>query len=134
MQLERRIALLHRAEEILVPLDRQIGVVAALQQELHAADGDRFVDLAEDLVEAEDIPFGVPDGSIERAEVAARDADVRVVDVAVDDVGDDAVGVLAGAHVISCAREPVRRRLAIEEQRLVWRQASLLLESILQRV
>ena len=57
VQLERRIALLHRAEEILVPLDRQVGVVAALQQQLHAADGDRLVDLAEDLVEAEDVAF-----------------------------------------------------------------------------
>ena len=46
-----------RAEQILVPLDRQIGIVAALQQQLVAADGDRLVDLAEDLLEAEHVAF-----------------------------------------------------------------------------
>ncbi len=89
VQLERRIALLHRAEQILVPLERQVGIVAALQQQLHAAERDRLVDLPEDLLEAEDVAFGRADRPVERAEVAARDADVRVVDVAVDDVGDD---------------------------------------------
>ena len=95
VQLEVRIARLHAAEQVLVPRDRQVGVVAALQQQLVAAERDRLVDLAVDLVEAEDVAVGVPDLAVERAEVAARDADVGVVDVAVDDVGDDAVGMLA---------------------------------------
>ena len=55
VQLERRIALLDRAEQILVPRQRQVGIVAALQQQLDAADGDRLVDLPEDLVEAEHV-------------------------------------------------------------------------------
>ena len=46
VQLELRIARLHRAKQILVPLNRQVGIVAALQQQLVAADGDRLVDLA----------------------------------------------------------------------------------------
>ena len=83
------IARLDRAEQILVPLERQIGVVAALQQQLAAAERDRLVDLAEDLLEPEHVAFGRADRTVERAEVAARHADVRVVDVAVDDVGDD---------------------------------------------
>ena len=102
--LKRRITFLDRAEQIFVPRQRQIRIVAALQQQLHAADRDRLVDLAEQLVEAQDVAFRRSDGSIERAEVALRDADVRVVDVAVDDVGDDAVRMLARAH----ARRPAR--------------------------
>ena len=119
VELERRIALLDRAEQILVPRQRQVGIVAALQQQLDAADGDRLVDLPEQLVEAEDVAFGRSDGPVERAEVALRDADVRVVDVAVDDVGDDAVGMLAGTDAIGEPSEQRRRRAAIELERLV---------------
>ena len=122
VQLEVGIALLDRAEQILVPRQRQVGIVTTLEQELHAADGDRFVDLPEHLVEPEHVPFRRSDGPIERAEVAPGDADVRVVDVAVDDVGDDALGMLAGADAVGqrgraaasrradTARAPRRRR------------------------
>ena len=53
-----------------------------------------------------------PDRTIERAEVAPRDAHVRVVDVAVDDVGDDALGMLAGANGVGEPAEDVRGRVA----------------------
>ncbi len=118
MQAKRRIALLDGAKEILVPLERQVGVVTALEQQLTAAERDRLVDLAEDLLEAEHVAFGRSDGPIERAEVAARDADVRVVDVAIDDVGDDPVRVLAGADLVGEPSEQGRRRAQIQLERL----------------
>ena len=118
VQPERRITLLHRAEQVLVPLERQVGIVPALQQQLTAAERDRLVDLPEDLVEAEDVAFGRSDRTVERAEVAARDADVRVVDVAIDDVGDDAVGMLAGADLVGQPAEQRRRRVQVELERL----------------
>src|SRR5438067_1705925 len=102
VQLERRIPCFDRAEEIFVPRERQIRIVAALQQQLDAADCYRLVDLAENLVEAEHVTLGGSDRSIERTEVALCDTDVRVIDVAVDDVCDDAVRMLAGAD---CVRE-----------------------------
>ena len=122
VQLEVRVARLHAAEQILVPGDRQVGVVAALQQQLVAAERPGLVDLAEDLLEAEDVAFGMADGAVERAEVAAGDADVGVVDVAVDDVGDDAVGMLAPPDRVGHPSEPQRRGVAVEVQRLVTRQ------------
>ena len=112
VQLEIRIALLDGAEQIFVPGERQIGVVPALQQQLHAADFDRLVDLPEDLVEAEDVAFARADVAIERAEVALRDADVRVVDVAIDDVGDGAVRMLAQADTVGQPAKHVRRARA----------------------
>ena len=118
VQPERRIPFLDGAEQILVPLERQVRVVAALQQQLPAAERDRLVDLAEDLLEAEHVPFGRPDGPVERAEVAARDADVRVVDVAIDDVGDDPVGVLPRADLVGELPEERRRRVEIQLERL----------------
>ena len=65
-------------------------------------------ELLGELVAREDVALGVSDGAIERAEAAARRADVRVVDVAVDDVRDHAVGVLALA-------DRVGREAEIEE-------------------
>src|SRR6266508_1288779 len=128
MQLERGVPLLHRAEEILVPLERQIGVVSALQEQLNATDRDGFVDLSEDLVEAKHVAFRVSDGTIKRAEVAARDADVRIVDVAVDDVGDDAIGMAAGAKSVGHPRKQVSRRFSIHKQRVVSRETVALLD------
>ena len=91
--------------------------MAALQQQLTAAKRDRLVDLSKDLLEAEDVALGRSDGTIERAEVAARDADVRVVDVAIDDVGDDAVGVLACADLVGQPAEERRGRVRVELER-----------------
>ena len=119
MQLERGITALHRAEQVLIPLQRQIRIVSSLQQELNAADGNRLVDLPEDLVETENVSIRRSHVSIERTEVAFRDADVRVVDVAIDDVGDDAVRVLARTHGVGQMSEQRCRRLAIERERLV---------------
>ena len=118
MQLERGIFLLHRAEEILVPLQRQVGIVPALEQQLPAAERDRLVDLSEDLLEPEHVAFRRTHGPIERAEVAPGHADVRVVDVAIDDVGDDAVGVLAGADLVGQLAEERRRRAAVQLERV----------------
>ena len=86
---------------------RHVRVVAALQQQLAAAERDRLFDLPEDLVEPERVALRRSDGPIERAELAARDADVRVVDVAVDDVGDDAVRDASRGRT-SSARRPSR--------------------------
>ena len=118
VQLEGGIALLDRAEQILVPRQRQVGIVTALEQQLHAADGHGLVDLSKQLVEAEHVPFRRSDRPIERAEVALRDADVGVVDVAVDDVGDDPFGMLAGADPVGQPAEQRRRRVPIELERL----------------
>ena len=58
VQLEPGITLLDRAEQIFVPGEGQIGIVSALQQQLHAADGDGLVDFSEQLVEAQHVAFG----------------------------------------------------------------------------
>ena len=126
VQLEVRISRLDRAEQILVPRERQVGVVAALQQQLHAADLDRLVDFPEDLFEPEHVAFARSHVAVERAEVALRDADVRVVDVAVDDVGDRAIRVLAQTDLVGKPPEHVRGRVLVERKRLVRVHASAL--------
>ena len=90
----------------------------------HSAERNRLVDLPEDLVEPEDVAFGGSDRAVERAEAAPRDADVRVVDVAIDDVGDDARRVLSRADAVGELSEKPRRRRAIQLESLVGRDAS----------
>src|SRR5205814_566945 len=88
------------------------------QEQRVAAYRNRRDELLEGLLEAEDVALGRSNRAIERAEVAARDAHVRVIDVPVDDVGDDALGVLPGANRIGELAEQVCRRVAIELERL----------------
>ena len=86
--------LLDVAHQLEIPLERDVGVVSALQQDLHAADRLALVDLGADLLEAEHVAFAVLGPAIERAELAVGDADVGVVDVPVDDVGDHVLRML----------------------------------------
>src|SRR5437016_13572484 len=89
VQFEGGISLLDCAEQIFVPRQGQVRIVTALQQQLRAADGNRLVDLAKQLLEAEYVSLRGTDGAIERAEVTFRNADVRVVDVAIDDRSEE---------------------------------------------
>src|SRR5262249_47352283 len=70
------------------------------------------------------IAVGRSNVAVERTEVALRDANVRVVDVAVDDVSDDALRMLAGADLVCKLAEERRRRAAIELQGLLAGQAA----------
>ena len=80
------VALLDRAEEILVELDAEVWMVTALHEERGAADRERLLDLLEDdRLRQEVALLAVPGPPVEGAEVAVGVADVRVVEVPVDD-------------------------------------------------
>ena len=99
---------LHPAKEIFVPLDAQIGVEPALEENLNAPRVDHFLKLLSKHLARQDVPLGMTDRPVERAEAAARGAHVRVVDVAIDDVRDHTRGMLSATHGI-------RRETEIEE-------------------
>ena len=84
-------------EQFFVPVERQLRVHAALQQDLVAAQGDRLLDLAVQLFARDDVALGIARPSREGAEAAAAGADVRVVDVAVDVVGAIGLGMQPAA-------------------------------------
>ncbi len=114
---------LHPAEELFVPGDRQVGVEAPLQQDLHAAQVDRLLELLAELVARQDVALGLVGGrAVEVAELAARDADVRVVDVAIDDVGDDALRVEHPAPGVGGGAQLQHRRLGVKAHRLLGRR------------
>ena len=85
------VARLDRREEILVVVHPEIGMVAALHEQAGAAERERLLDLLEDHRLRQQVALAPVTGTaVEGAEVAVRVADVRVVQVAVDDEGDAA--------------------------------------------
>ena len=123
VQPERELGL-HPAEEIFVPRDRKIGIEAALEEDLHSAGVDDLLQLGSKLLARQHVPFGMADGAIERAEAAARRAHVGVVHVAVDDVRDDVVRMLASSHGIR--REPELEEARVGEEPLAFGGAQAL--------
>ena len=131
VHVELRVALLDRAEQLFVPVDAELGVVPALHEGAGAADCQRLLDLREDHLVRQDIALAhVARLAVERAEVAVRHADVGVVDVPVDDVGDlagirlavaDLVG--GGADRDEVARLHQRQRVGVGETLAVERAA-----------
>ena len=109
-----RVVPLDVAHQLEIPLERDVGVVAALEQDLHAADRLALVDLGADLLEAEHVALVVLGPAVERAELAVGDADVGVVDVPVDDVGDDRFRVLAPALGVGQLAELEQRGPLVE--------------------
>ena len=69
-------------------------MMPALHEDLRAAQGEGLLDLLVDLIEGDDVGVGVVFDAVEGAELAIDVADVGVIDVAIDDVGDDLVAAI----------------------------------------
>src|SRR5207244_10688336 len=89
-------SLLDATQHLLVPVNFQIGMQAALHQHARAAEFDRLANLVVDRFEIEDVSlfsFGSLQWTIKRAECVVLGAEVRVINVAIDDVSDHALGM-----------------------------------------
>ncbi len=110
------VALLDRAEEVLVEVDPEIGMMAALHQQAGAAEREGLLDLLVDHRLGQQVALApVAGAAVEGAEVAVGDADVRVVEVAVDDEGDPARVGAARAELVGGTAD--REQVARLEQR-----------------
>src|ERR1700757_1803588 len=108
MQPDLRKALLDTGEEPLKPINLELGMKTALHQHTRAAHLHRLSNLFVDLFKVEDVALrgtrirfsGSGQRPIEGAEGAVLGAEVGVVDVAIDDVGDHAFRVQLAAHSV----------------------------------
>ena len=66
-------------------------MMTALHQNLRAAQRDGLLDFLVHLVQRDDVGIVILFHAIERAELAIDVADVGVIDIAVNDIGDDVV-------------------------------------------
>lgn len=71
----------------------QVGMHAALKQNLVAAQVHGFLDLGQDVLGGQDIAAVLARSPEERAELAGRDADVGIVDITVHDIGHESLRV-----------------------------------------
>ena len=116
---------LHPAEQVLVPLDAEVRVEAALEQDLDPAErAPSRRSCAASSSRVEDVGLLVAARPVERAEVARGGAHVRVVHVARDDVGDHALRVERAAPRVGGEPQLEQRRLLVEQLRLVRRRAA----------
>ena len=87
-------------EQLLIPLELQMRVQAPLHEDLVAPQRDRLANLVEQDVAIQDVSLGVVDFAVKRAKVADRRANVGVVDIAVDVVSPERLGMEPSAHLI----------------------------------
>ena len=127
VELELRILCVQRPQQILVPLDIKIRMQPALHQNARAAEGDRLVDPFADLLDRMDVCVRLARPPVERTERADDVADVRIIDVTVDDVGDDVGRILppcgSRPRQLRCVRNPSIRatRCSLRQQALACR-------------
>src|SRR5665213_1096187 len=113
MQPNLRKALLDACEQSLKPVDLEIGMDAALHQHAGAAHLQRFGNLLVNFFEVENVSIvglGITLAILRQwpaagAEGAVLRAVVCIVDIAIDDVGDDALGMQTAAHRVSLEAE-----------------------------
>src|SRR6476661_2414157 len=80
-------------KQIEVPIERECRMMPALHQDLNPAGRGKFVEFLVELFAAQDVMVRVFFRAIKRAELAVNVADIGVIDVAIDDVGDDLAAV-----------------------------------------
>ena len=78
-------------QQIEIPLLREFGMMAALHQNLRAAERDGFLDFFVHLVKGDDVGVVVLFHAIEGAKLAIDVANVGVIDIAINDVGNKVV-------------------------------------------
>ena len=108
-----RMGLFHLGKHVEVPIQLQVGMVPALEEDLRGAQGLGFGDLVDDLVRLVDVAFfRVARLAVESAELAVGDADVGIVDVAVNEVSGDLVALRAGLKGVRDGAEIIERGAA----------------------
>ena len=86
-------------QQIEIPLLREFRMMPALHQHLRAAQRDRLLDFSVHLVERDDIGIVVFFRAIKSAKFAIDIANIGVIDIAVNNVGDDLVA--AAVEILS---------------------------------
>jgi hypothetical protein len=119
VDVQRGEPVLDCAQQVEIPVQRQVRVHAALHEDLGAADLDELADLLQQLLEGQRIRVVLVPVAAKGAERAAGRADVRVVDVAIDDVGPKDLAVDPPAAGVGPAAELVDRHLVVEAQGLL---------------
>src|ERR1051325_2907609 len=109
MNVDVRIFFADVLQKIDVPFKLQFRMMPALHQDLHSARSSKFVQLLIQLLQAQHVMIFIALGAIKRAELAINVADIRVIDVAIDDVSHDLAAAIAIAFGLCQIAARVRK-------------------------
>src|SRR6266700_6647521 len=115
-------ALFHSTQHALVPVDLQIGMEAALHQHSGATELDGLTNLLVDRIEFEDVSFfrlRPFQWTVKRAKGAILRAEICVINVAIDNVSDHALGMQLAPDGISFHTDSDQIVRAVEVERLL---------------
>src|ERR1700730_7216187 len=101
MKLKTRILLPKRSQQIFIPFDAKVRMQSALHQDTGAAERNCFIDFCANLVQSADVSVRCARPSVEGTEGTNNVADIRVIDVAINDVGNNISWVLSLAYLVS---------------------------------
>src|SRR6516162_7069039 len=109
MQMDPREALLDAAQHLFIPFNLQIGVQPALHQYAGATQLDRLPDLLVDGLEIQNIALRAPrtfDRSVKGTKRAVLGAEIRVINVSVDNVSGYAFRMQFAPHRVRLHADP----------------------------
>src|SRR6266446_5968514 len=132
VQLKARILRRQSAQQIFIPFNAKIRVQPALHQNARATQRNRLVNLLADFIDRANVSVGRAGPAIESAESADNIADIRVVYVAIDDVGDDVVRMTAPANLIRGRADP-RDVVRFQQRGAVYRRWAVSTENFVQK-
>ena len=124
MDVNVRKASLDFAQQFQVPTQRQLWVHAALHENLRATNRHEFFNLMKNRLVGQRVRIMIFRVAAERAEGALGGADVRVVDVAIDDVGANMVAVYFAAAEVGPHAKIGEWHIAQDVQALFWGESS----------
>ena len=130
MNIDRRMMAPNVMKQVEIIIDGQLRVMAALHQHLRTAKRDGFLDLFVHLVERDDIGIVVLFHAVKRAEFAINVADVCVIDIAVNDVGNDVVAAPVEILRLGQLPAPVRERAEFLQRQMPKPQRLALIDAL----
>src|SRR5438046_4783995 len=126
--------LLDTGKKVLVIIDLQVRMHAALHQDARSAERNRFFDLLVNHMVGQDVGLTITLHAVERAKCAELFAHIRVIDIAIDDVADDIVRMETRAYPISCAGKIQKIRFFKQPDSLIRRDSSAFRSGVQYRV
>ena len=80
-------------QKIFIPLNAKIRMESTLHQHTGAPEGNRLIDFRANLIDGTDVSIGRARTAVESTEGTDDITDIRIVNVAIDDVCDDVFGM-----------------------------------------
>src|SRR3989442_11242316 len=101
MKLKARILLMKCSQQVLIPFDTKVRMQSALHQDAGAAERNCFIDFRANLVQSANVSVRRAWPPVEGTEGTNNIAYIRVIDVAVNDVGDNVGRMFSFTYLVS---------------------------------